>query len=222
MDILLYLFFGFLDVLAVLALIFKVYRFPFFEYFKKIVIIGLTLSAVSYLNRYIFNLSSYDMIIQLILYILFFRYLIKIRFNRSFSLSAIGYLAFAGIQITVYTLLMSSGIVTMNDAQELTGMGTYIIQLSTELMCFILAYLMYKFNLGFSFISVPPHDMHIKLRYNKTEKIILFSNVLSTLVISSIMYWILNYHAHVYIVMPTVAFSLFLLIYFTNRRDDEQ
>lgn len=222
MDIFLYLFFGLLDVLAILALIYKIYRFPFFDYFKKLLIIGLILSTVSYFNRYVFDFADYDMIVQFALYILFFRYLIKIRFNRAFSLAAIGYLAFTGIQFIVYPLLMSSGIVTTNDAQELSGFGTYLIQFSSEFMSFIVAYLLYKFNLGFSFISEPPHDMYIKQKYNKTEKSILFSNILSTLVISSIMYWILNYHAHVYIVLPTVVFSLSLLIYFTNRRDDEQ
>lgn len=222
MDILLYLFFGFLDVLAILALIFKIYRFPFFEYLKFFLIIGLTLSTVSYLNRFVFNIVNYDMIVQFLLYIVFFRYLIKIRINRAFSLAAIGYLAFDGIQFTVYPLLISSGIVTTNDAQELMGLGTYIIQFSTEFMSFVTAFLLYKFNIGFSFISVPPHDMHIKQKYTKIEKIILFINILGTLVISIIMYWILNFHAYVFIVLPTVAVSLFLLIYFTNRRDFEQ
>ncbi|MNI06773.1 hypothetical protein D3C73_597650 [compost metagenome] len=222
MDIFLYVFFGFFDVIAILALIFKIYRFPFFEYTKKLVIIGLTLSIVSYFNRCVIDIANYDMIVQFILYILFFRYLIKVRLYRAFSLATTGYLAFDGIQFTVYPLLMSSGIVTTNDAQELTGLGTYMIQSSTEIMCFLVAYLLYKFNLGFSFISVPPHDMYIKSKNNQTEKIIFISNIVAATVISSIMYWILNFHAHVYIVLPAVAVSLFLLIYFTNRRDFEQ
>ncbi len=219
MDIFMYLLLGFLDVMAILVLIFKVFRFPFWEYAKKLTVIGVTLSVVSYFNRFWLDIASYDTVIQFILTIIFFRYLIKLRIFESISIVAIGYGTFIGTQLLVYSALQLSGIVTLADAQGLTNLGTYIIQLSTQLTCYAVGFLFYRFNMVFSYIFAPPHDMHIRRKKSTIGKLIAAANVIGILAVCSMMYWVLNNESAMYIVLPSVLGSLLLLIYLSHRRD---
>lgn len=219
MDVFLYLLFGFLDAIAMLVLIFKIFRFPLGEYAKELTIIGVTLSIVSYFNRFWFDIASYDTVIQFILTIIFFRYLIKIRIFESLSIVSIGYSSFIGIQIIVYSVLQASGIVTLADAQGLTNLGTYIIQFSTQISCVAIGYLLYRFNMGFSYIFAPPHDMHIRRKKSTLQTLIAAANMIGILAVCSMMYWILNNESAMYIVLPSVLGSLLLLIYLSHRRD---
>ncbi|HEY0828337.1 MAG TPA: hypothetical protein VGE40_09595 [Bacilli bacterium] len=219
MDIFMYLLLGFLDVMAILVLIFKIFRFPFWEYAKKLAIIGVTLSVVSYINRYWLDIASYDMAIQFTLYILFFRYLIKIRLFDSLSIVAIGYCSFVAIQFIIYPALLMSGTVTIDDAKGLTNLGLYIIQISTEISCFLIGYLLYRFNMGFSYIFAPPHDMYIRHKKSTIRTLIASATVIGILVICSTMYWVLNFASAVYIVLPSAIGSVLILIYLSYRRD---
>ena len=219
MDVFLYILFGFFDVIAILVLIYKIFRFPLWEDTFKLIMIGIILSVVSYIDRFLLNIAFYDMAIQFILYVIFFRYLIKMRLFESLSIVSIGYCSFVGVQFIVYPLLLTSGIVTIDDAQELTNLGTYIIQSSTEVVCYIIGFLLYRFNMGFSYIFVPPHDLLIRNKKNKTHTLIMIANTLGILAVCSTMYWVLNFASAIYIVLPSVMGSLIILIYLSHRRD---
>lgn len=219
MDSILYILLGVLDVIAILVLIFKIFRWPFWEYLTEVIIIGVVLSIVSYLLREVLNIPEFDMTGQFILYVLFFRYLIKVRLFDSISISAIGYLFFVGVQFLVYSFLLTAGIVTTDDAQNLTGLGTYIIQITNQLICFLIAWLIYKFNLGFAYIIRPPHDIYRIIRKDTTQKLFYVFNTLGILAVCSTMSWVLNYHGHLYIVLPSVLGSLLILIYLSKKRD---
>ncbi|HEY0828339.1 MAG TPA: hypothetical protein VGE40_09605 [Bacilli bacterium] len=219
MDIFLYLLFGFLDVIAILALIFKIFSFPFFKYAKEITIIGVTLSIVSYFNRFWLDLIPFDPAIQLFIMIIFFRYLIKLRLFESLSTVSIGSCSFIGIQVIVYLILLNTGVVTLNDAQSLTNLGTYIIQISTHLSCYLISFVLYRFNLGFSHIYSPPHDIHIRYRKTTLQKLTIFASVIGIIAVSCVLYWIFNYASGAYIILLSVLGSLIVLIYLSYLSD---
>lgn len=217
-EIFFYILFGFLDVIANLALIYKLYRFPFWEYKKEFIIIAVILSVSSYCTRILLSMPEIDMPLQYLLYILFFRYLLKIRFYYSVPLAAIGYLFFTVVQFIVYPLLMATQVVSVSDGLEVHGWGIYTIQLSSELSCYLIAYIMYKLGIGFSHITRPPQEVHIPL-HDVNFKLNIFVNIFGSIVIVSIMYWVYNYHSYIYIVLPSSLIALVSLIYLSYRKD---
>lgn len=219
MDIFLYLVFGALDSLCNFVLMFKIFRFPIREYKYEIFLSTILITLVSYVNRMILNIPDWDMAIQFFLYVNLLIYLFKVNLPYAIDLSSIGYLTFVGVQFTIYPLLVASNIVSFNDAHELTGQGTYIIQISSELTCYLIGYLLWKFNFGFSHISRPPHDGFLRYNISGTKNIGLLTNIIAALIVCSTMHWVLNYHAGVYIVIPSVIGSLLILFYLSYRKD---
>ncbi|UKS25061.1 hypothetical protein LOZ80_26140 [Paenibacillus sp. HWE-109] len=219
MEIFLYLLLGALDSLCNFVLMFKIFRFPINEYKYEILLSTIILTFVSYANRMIFNIPDWDMAIQFLLYIVLLMYLFKVNLSYAIDLSSIGYLAFVGIQFTIFPILEFANIVSFNDAHELTGSGTYVIQITSQIICYFVGYLLWKCNFGFSHISKPPHDGFLRYNISGTKTLGLFTNSIAALIVCSTMYWVLNYHAGVYIVLPSVIGALLILFYLSYRKD---
>ncbi|WP_144028820.1 hypothetical protein [Paenibacillus tyrfis] len=218
MSTFLYFLFGLLDSIAVFILIFKTFRWPIRQYWIEILISGGLISFLSYVNRIIFHIPNWDMTLQFIAYISLLMWMFRVNLPNAINLAAIGYLAFVGIQFIVYPLLLELGIVNVDDAQELTGFGTYIIQVSSEIACYSVSYLIWKLNIGFSYVSQPPHDRFtfFKIKGNKFAYI---SNVIAVLVVCSTMYWVFNYVHGQFVVLGSVWGALVILLVLSYRRD---
>jgi hypothetical protein len=166
----------------------------------------------------VLDIPGWDMTLQFIAYIALLMSLFRVSLPHAINLSAIGYLAFVGIQFIIYPLLLAVGFVTINDAQELTGVGTYTIQITSEVACYLVAFLIWKFNFGFSHVSVPPHDRFTIFRI-KGSKFAYLSNIAGVLAVCSTMYWVLNFVNGQYVVMISVWAALMILLYLSHRRD---
>ncbi|WP_028551403.1 hypothetical protein [Paenibacillus sp. UNC451MF] len=215
----LFILLGFLDVIAILALIFKTFRWPFWEYWPQLTIIGSVLSVASYLNRMVLDIPSYDLVIQFTLCILLLRFLVKVSFVHAIDVSAIGYLSFNGILILVYFGLLGTGLVSTDDAQQPANWGTFIIQLSGELGSYLTAYLLFRFHYGFSFIMRPPHNLYLNRKVSGFKRIIAVVNTIGILTVCVSVYWVLNYHESVFILLLIIILSLAILVYLSYMRD---
>ncbi|HEY0828341.1 MAG TPA: hypothetical protein VGE40_09615 [Bacilli bacterium] len=217
----LYILFGFISIIAILALTFAAFSFPFKSYLLEISIIAVILSVVSYVDRFmVLSLKPYDTAIQYILCILLFRYLLKVRLIESQTVVSIGFLYYAGVQYIVIPLLFASGIVSENDPLTFDHIGIYIIELITQFICFLISFLLYKFNLGHSHISAPPQDLYIHKNFTKLRILTLISNSLSMIIICSIVYWfLLNYSNALYIILPSVAAAILALTFLSYLED---
>lgn len=219
MDAFLCLLLGTLDSFCNFVLMFKIFRFPITEYKFEILISAILISFVSYLDRMILGIPDWDMAIQFSIYVVLLMYLFKINFPYAIDFASIGYLAFVCVQFTIYPLLLTTHIVSLDDSQQLTGVGTYVIQITSELSCYLIGFLLWRFNLGFSHISRPPHDGFLRYNISGAKTIGLLTNIIAALVVCSTMYWVLNYHAGVYIVIPSVLVALAILIYLSYRKE---
>ncbi|MGG0793808.1 hypothetical protein ABE137_07355 [Brevibacillus laterosporus] len=219
MDIVLYLAFGFVDVIAILAVIFRFFRFPIRMFIREFVIIGAVLTLSSFVVRKVLNLSEIDLGIQFILYVLFFRYFIKIKIFDSFLLASIGYLSFSVIQLLIYNSLLFVGVVTDLDVQSTSNIGTYVIQVVTQVVSFLFAWILYRKNLGFSFILCPPVDVHIKVKIKGINLIIYLGILASIATLFLTPYLLFNHLSWIPILILGLIIMLCLLYYATNRKD---
>ncbi|MEF3312589.1 hypothetical protein PV433_27235 [Paenibacillus sp. GYB004] len=219
METVIYFLLSVLDSIAIISLMFRVYRFPFWEYFKEILLMAVIASVVSYVVRVVLGVPALDMAVQYTLYVLLLRFIIKVRFFPALLVGAVGYLSYTAIQFIVYPLLIVTGVVTLDDGQAIQGAGTYIIQITSDMVSFIVCWFMYHFNLGYACFVRPPHDFDLKDKMTGTNLYMAWAVVPAVIVIFSTLYWILNHNAHILIVLPTVAASLYILIYLSRRKD---
>ncbi|MCM3141635.1 hypothetical protein [Brevibacillus sp. MER 51] len=213
MNTILYLLLGVADIIVVLAFIFKLFRFPFWDYKREFLIMGITLSVTSYLIRVIFKIPVIDLGVQYVLFILFFRYLIKFRIWESTMLTAIGILAFDLCQLILIPTLISLDIATIGDVFKSTGMGTFLIQLVNDVVMVLISYLIYRFNWGFSFVMQPPHELKWKPSLNGINFIVLMMVIVASKAIFVTLYVLLNYFNEIkYVAMAVVVSFLIFMI----------
>ncbi|MFE5323880.1 hypothetical protein ACFQ88_34910 [Paenibacillus sp. NPDC056579] len=214
-----YLFLGFLDVIAIFALIFRTFRWPFWEFRLKLTVIGVFISFVSYMNRMVLDIPQFDIAIQFILFIVFFRYVIRVNVYHAIDVTAIGYLTFMSIQLILYYVMKYFQLITLEDATNPVAAMAFFIQVLSEACSFLVAYLFYRFQLGFSFMMRPPHNLYLNRTIDLAKRTKMVFNTIGILTISISVYWLAN-HERYFLILPALTFlSLAMLIYLSYKRD---
>ncbi|AGR47388.1 hypothetical protein EMERY_54 [Brevibacillus phage Emery] len=218
MDTLLYIILGSIDILAILVLAFKAFRFPL-TYKKELLIMSLSASLLSYLNRAILDIPTIDGLAQYTLLVLFLRYMLKVRLFDSTVLATVGYLGFNVVQYNTYVVLLWTGVVSFADGQALANLGTYIIQVTTDSLLFFIAWLIYRYNHGFSFIMIPPHDVHIRTNMTVLRILIMIMVFLSTGTILFVTNWMLSHDGNPTSLIPVFIIYLVILLKLLEKKD---
>ncbi|NHN32872.1 hypothetical protein [Paenibacillus agricola] len=218
MQSIIYILLGTTDILVILLLIFKIFRWPFLTYIKELFFIAFICSIESYIARMVMNIPQWDLILQVIILIFSLRYLLRVNYYHALTLTVIGTLAYSEIAYTVFNILNYIGITTNNEASESIGFGVFATQILSECMGIAVSWILYKFNLGFSFVAVPPHDPKRTLsNYEQSKLIINFGCVL---IVSTAMFWLMNYGmVGVNILMIGDFLALLVLLYLAQKED---
>lgn len=159
---LVYLVLGIFDALAVLVIALKLYRMPLLQHKWNVLGIAVCIAVVSYLNRIVLGIPQYDLLIQTIIFILGLRFLIKYLYFWSTLMIVTAIVIYIPLQYLIYYLLIITGVTNFAAATEIEGLGAYIIQRSTIVVVYLLAWLFYRQNLGFSLFTFPPHYFQTK------------------------------------------------------------
>lgn len=209
---------GILDVIALFALMFRIFRLPFFAYIIEIGIIALFVTIISFLFRVYFKIDAvFDIISHAILYVVFTRYIIKVRWWRSFIIVLTGYFSYGLISFLLYTIYMKTGIVSQSSLEDSTTSASYIIQITQISTASIVAFVLYKMGLGFSFIIRPPHNFYIKeVVTGKDLKLIITIAICGCLFFTG---FNLAFKHQVFEVVPLVLIGYIILMYLAHRRD---
>lgn len=212
-----YVLLGFFDALAVIVLMLKLYRFPLWEYKTEIGIFALWISICSLFIRVIADFPSIDPLIQIILFVLFLRYVIKVRLTYAALITLTGFLAYILFQMVIYYLFDLLGITKDSDAIKTDGFGTHAIQITSIITVYIASYLLKLSNLGFSFIIRPPHDVSVKDMNLQGRKVIWIS-ISFILAIISFSFSLLL-HMDSICIVPLLVASFGMLYYLSYRRE---
>jgi hypothetical protein len=145
-------------------------------------------------------------------------YLMKVNVYHALTLSVIGGLAFSEISFATYNVLNLLGITPSVVTVTAIGWEVFNFQIVSECVGIIVAWLLYKLNLGFSHVSVPPHDP--KRKFTKEEKVILSINCIAALIVASLMFWVLDYSIlGLWIIQILDLVALVLLLYLASKKE---
>lgn len=216
MDSILYIALGALDIMAILILTLRVFRWPFVAFWPELAGISVICAMEPYISRLVLHIPEWDMILQNLLLVILLRYVVKVNFYYALTLSIVGSLVYSEVAYAVFHMLIFTGFITATAAP--TSSETYTMQLINQALAFLIAWLMYKLNLGFSYVSVPPHDS--KKRMTGREKIQFTINIMAVIFIFLTMYLFLRYgELGTGVIMLLDLIALVTLLLLARRQD---
>lgn len=216
MNAIIYLLLGTVDIFLLITLIFKVFRWPLTHYAREALIIAFLCSVESYLSRIVFGVPEVDLILQNIIILVLMKVLLQVNFYYALTLSVIGSFLYSEIAYITFNLF---GLLHIPlDLTTPASAGVYLMQISVQVLAALVAFLLYKFNLGFSFVSVPPHDG--KRRFTPKEKLNLFVSAVAVICVFFTVHIAINYGTFgVNAIMILEFCALLLLIYIARKQD---
>lgn len=218
MNFILFMVFGMVEVFAIFSLMFTRFRLPLREYLKEITIVAASVSLVSYLIRVYFELHMLmDILAHIVIYVVFFRYLIKVRVWRAVVISML-YIGYGLINSLVYFGLVKLGAVSSAEVvSNPNSLSAYTVQTVTAAVSFLISYLTYKFNGGWSFIVRPPHEFVYKKPMNRQDTIIVTAVIVVTFLALAVTGWIYQVDGFEGLALYIVLYAL--LVGLAARRD---
>lgn len=212
-----YIILSFFDAIAILSLMFALYRFPYLEYKKEIVCMSTWSAITSYLIREVIGAAAIDPLVQLGLLVLFFRYVIKVKYIYASLITVSGFVPYILLQSLLIFVFSSVGIVSSEEAAQSASTGARIIQSSAIVSAMLIFLVLKYFNLGFQFIIRPPHDFNVKERNVSFNRYLWVSIVIALVVVTASTALLLNM-APLFII-PLCLASFLVLYYLSHRRE---
>lgn len=203
-----YIILSIFDAAAMLALMCKLYRLPILMYAKRMSILVLIIAVVSYLLRIRLSLPYFDLPMQYVIFVLFFRYIIKMRFHYAAFIVAAGFITFTNIQLLVYYFYTATGAANSTILAAVSGIAVYIVQISTEAVVFVLCFLLWRFGYGWSFIILPPHNFAKKEKYTGFNMELIVSTIISVAVIVATVVFLHDGNSFPLIILVFICFGV--------------
>ncbi|WP_159887040.1 hypothetical protein [Paenibacillus puerhi] len=188
---LIYIILGSIDIMVLLALMLQIFRWPFFRYWKGLLLIAVLCSVESYVMRNIIGAPEWDVIIQGSIVILGLIYSLKVPLYHAWTLSITGCLAFAVVQSLVLKGLGVFGMLSMEIGVDIKGIGAFIPQMLSQLTGIALSYMLYKLRLGFTFVTGPPYAQ-VRSIYAVRSLSFIF-HFLAVLILAGGMVWVVRF-----------------------------
>lgn len=215
-----YIFLGALDAFAVFVLVLKLYRLPLKEYIMELSIMSVFIAIVSFVLRIVLNVPAIDLPLQVVLFALFIRYVMRVKLFYSAIITSAGLGAYLLIQMTLYAILSGIGYLDEQLVLQSTGVEVNVVQAMSITLAYVIGFIFKKFNLGFSFIIRPPHDFSVKEDLSTARnKSLLFWSIVTLLVLSISLVALL--HMKIEYVIPLLLISFSALYLQSRRRDIE-
>ncbi|SET49142.1 hypothetical protein [Paenibacillus sp. NFR01] len=220
MDNVIFIGIGVIDAFAVLTLILKLFMLPVGEYRNKLLIFATFISLFSFTMRMVLGIPAFDLPLQYVLFVLFYRFVMQIKVHIATFIAGAGINAYAIIQLSVYYLYVWSGITHTKILSENVGLQVYIVQATAILVTLLISFALSKLGYGFSFIIVPPHDFLRKENYFSNKNLAMIATSTISLFTVFVM-MVLLYAAEPLGLLAAAAVAFGLSFYFSRWSDKD-
>ena len=191
------MFFSTVEAFSLYWLIMTLFRYKAQHYAWQALYVILLINLQSYILRNEFELANYVPLICMLIYILLFKFIVKIPLIWSFIATVLGY----GIFVFIQTLLIRYMFGSIQELQAQVWNG-YLFQTVSACVALLLSWILYKTGLGFKF------DFE-KMKLNFENVIVIFITILFLLLVSIVFY----YNKYTINILFFAAISFFLLYY---------
>lgn len=205
---------GIFDALAMFFLMISLYKLPLWIHRYKVAAFAVLIALISFVMRLVIDFPQLDLPIQYLLFILFLKYVYKIKFSLSAFVAGAGVTAYAVLQLTIFYIYNLVGLLYKSVLTQTDGSAVYLIQISSILAAYAIAAFLKGFRLGFTFIRVPQDHL---ASHRNGQRSLLIATVISTITIFLISFFLYTVDSLGLIIM---AFATFSVSYFLSQRSD--
>lgn len=209
---------GILDALAVLVLIMKLFKLPVWKYRHSIAGFVLFIACLSFMMRIVLGVPLADLPLQYLLFVLFFRYAVKIKVHLAAFIFGAGITVYVAMQTTLYFMYEYTGMMTAEVVQQSTGPLVNLLQISSIVVAYCIAYILFRCNVGFAFMPKPPHDFHTKENYFSDRNYVVVAGIAIS-VLTICLTLVLITLANPLGLLLVAVMNLAMLYYFSKRRE---
>ncbi|TPG72894.1 hypothetical protein EEL31_00385 [Brevibacillus laterosporus] len=117
---------------------------------------------------------------------------------------------------SIYILLLTDAI-RHNILEQFQEVGTYLLQILSDLLIFFIAWMIKVLNMGYSFIIQPPHNTAYKTKMTKLTVLIIAAIVLAAFVLISLLYVLIVNQERPYVILTYVLIPLAILLWLLRR-----
>lgn len=117
------------------------------------------------------------------------------------------------------SVLLSVNMISIDDTQAIDKIGTYLIQMFSQITSFSISLVLYRFNLGFSFIMSPPHDVDRNVSLQQVNTYLVYSVSIGVIVLAISLYFLLHYLSLLAVVGVVIVLAALLLFYLSHKKD---
>ncbi|RKN74120.1 hypothetical protein [Paenibacillus ginsengarvi] len=172
MGVVAFLVFSASEWVALIGLMFAMFHFPLSGYRGQILLCSFLLSLLSYLLFDVWELMMLAPMVQLPIVILCVWQIFRVHVFYASVMTTFGYMGYGFVQ-SLYMLVFH--FIGFSFVEMQTTYAAYVIQLLSIVSSLLIAYLIYKKRLGFSFI---PDSVKVKVRMKGENLWLLFLCVL--------------------------------------------
>ncbi|USB32153.1 hypothetical protein [Paenibacillus sp. YPG26] len=204
---------GIFDALAMFALMISLYRLPLWSHRYKVTAFAVFIALFSFVMRLLIEIPQLDLPIQYLFFLIFIKYVYRLKFSHSSFVAGAGITAYAVLQLTISYVYNLVGMIYQSDLLKTEG-AVYLIQISSILAAYGISIFLKYFRLGFSFIQIPQDG---RPSPQKEQTSLLIASILSTITIFLISFFLYNVDFPGLIIM---TFSTFSISYYFSQRSD--
>lgn len=213
MEIFLYLLFSSLEWLALVILTFAMFRFPLRGYWGQILLTSFVLSLLSHLVFKELDMRVLATLLQPPVVFLFFWQVFRIHVFYASLMTVYGYLGYLSLQLLILILMRWLGIPLEIMVPDTTPM--YVLQGLTILIVLMVASLLYRYRIGYSFV---PDSEYAQVKLQNIN-LRIFILILVGYITLSIANFVAYTSSLPVLLLVIVAVTLGILLYSAQRKE---
>lgn len=199
MKFFLFFIFSTAEYIAIFFLTFKMFSMVFKQYTKQVLVSAMIMTLISYFLRK-YNLGVYDVMIQLLLFVLFLRLIFRIHTYYSLTMS-FAYIVYVITQILIILVLKET--LLIDKILSIDSYGAYIIQSLTILSAFLLGMIVKNKELNYNFV---PTNLFEKVKLRGDNLMIAALLIIEIAIIGFAYYWYSTNFSYKFLFISLILF----------------
>jgi hypothetical protein len=217
MNLLKFIFFSSLEYFSSFVFILIQFRFSLRENIKKIILISILLSFVSYsfINS---NLDGISPLIQNMIFLIYIQVVLKVSFTNSIIMVVTGYIVFGLAQTCIIAVSLHMGLIALDELKAATNKA-YLIQACSFLLMSVISFMTFYFKGGVNFIEARSRFSKKNLK-GKNIWFIVFIFLAFLVTLSSNILLLVSKNPPYFMIASILFITLIVHISMTLKRDE--
>lgn len=220
MGTMIYILLDILDTSAIVCLMSAIFNYPLREYLKEYALTAAIIAVSSWVLRIYGDWAAIDTISHVVILVLCMFFLMRVKLYRCAHIVIVGTAIYFLTQLLVVSLFQFLHWVVLHEMTLASGSGVYLIQITSDLLAFLISCVIGRYSLGITKYVRPPHNFFVTEKMSRTKLTVILFTCAAFALINMGFYAYQNQDLY-----PAAAILLVVsmaLVYLSYRRDNKR